>query len=501
MHLQHADRPDPSGIHRRLTRAGAGLLLCFAWGAVAFAPATLISPDNRAEPALHFSFVNDAGIPGVRGPRVAAVDFQYAADVAAQMGQHYSMVDIQMQQCYSGGFLNDIRAQIANPHTFASAANYYEPAWNKDGVGPPPPQWLDNWTRSWRDHAGTFNGSGMLAHYQTTLNGSPGGGGFPIPKDPFYPASEHPQYESPDPAMGGVNDSREIGNAPRQYVVMVAWDEPDARHGVNIARMYETMRTTYGIPAARIAVLYNNNAALPNLGPYAGILPSDPGGLGPVPVDATVTRANWLNAINGGYFGADPPQPGDNLLIYNTGHGDHIDLGQRFRRIFGLPNEPRYEVPKYEGFFTGITGDPTIDSSVTNIGADPNDPGQYWDSLQLVFEDPVESGVMLTINGVEIGSLATFLRPYYDDSVNNFEPFITDHDLRTHYVIDGVPHWLLDTDPLNTTIGFRGLPDATELGLLAVYFQGGDQGWLVVPEPAGLWLVVIGAPLYFRRRT
>src|SRR5262249_15460338 len=56
------------------------------------------------EPSFHHSFVRDIN------RQIVAADFRYAADVQAQVGMHYSMVDIVMQQCFGGGFLNDIQA-------------------------------------------------------------------------------------------------------------------------------------------------------------------------------------------------------------------------------------------------------------------------------------------------------------------------------------------------------------------------------------------------------
>src|SRR5207249_1710312 len=66
-------------------------------------------------PPLHHSFVPD------QNGKIVALDYQYAVDIAAVMNQNsgtnFSMVDIVMQQCFGGGFLDAIHSQVPGQYS------------------------------------------------------------------------------------------------------------------------------------------------------------------------------------------------------------------------------------------------------------------------------------------------------------------------------------------------------------------------------------------------
>jgi autotransporter-associated beta strand protein len=475
-------------------------------------------PPNPQQGLFDVAFVRDAttavGPDGkVRfvGQEVAN-NFQYAIDVEAvagsRAGKRYASADVVMQQCHGGGFLNSFSQLGPDTRTFASASAWNQCAQNIDAVAGVTRR-VDNFTRAWRDSAKSFPMDGMLNHFNDAANGRPNA----INKDPFSPVRpagapvEFPQYESPDMAGGAMpNDTRRLGDevGRRQFAIVVEWNRPSARHTINNLRLYDTLTSTYNIPPGHIVVLFNNPAPA-TIGPFLGpINPSDPNGLlspavaggmpRAAPVNASNTRANWLAALAGNFFTEangqrTQPMPGDKLFIYNTGHGgltrNALGVGAQFSADTGGLGV-RYLVSIANGFDVSSTGDPTIDSSITDVTEAGN-----FDQLQLSFRKMVPSDVRLRINGLDLGFLAD---DFIDPSLAlPLDPFVTEPTVSYQL---SVSHALLGADPDTTTIDFLSLGSLSDslFGLLAVDFQGGDQEFLAVqavPEPSTAVLLVL----------
>ena len=84
--------------HRMLVIAAIGIA-CMGVGARA---------QNRSEPANHISFVRDGS------GRIAFEDWRFAKAIAANVtaGPRWGSVDVVMQQCFGGGFQNDLASYL-----------------------------------------------------------------------------------------------------------------------------------------------------------------------------------------------------------------------------------------------------------------------------------------------------------------------------------------------------------------------------------------------------
>ncbi len=345
-------------------------------------PATRLSlgtaPFIIPEPAFHHSFVRNGLFRGGVQRAIVARDFEYSAAVAAQMasGTNFTMVDVVMQQCFGGGFLDDIARDVTGPHTFASSTLWSEFSWSL-GKGAHP-FYLDEFNRAWRQDAADNFGVGMLQHYTAGAIGfnnppptpTPDNftqGSYPVVKPyasrkpgigallPFLAGAqlETPQYQS---SGGWFNDRRELGVHPNgrthQFAILVSWDVGLDIDGAGLARIYKTL-LAIGVPATNIAVLgpfdagfvpsrdrFGNRLGTINapIGPFVSVGPTDSGGLPISPViNGDNGAASWAKALAGGYFGTQP-QPGDQLFIFNCGHGDHLLRLPYLGEFFKLPS-------------------------------------------------------------------------------------------------------------------------------------------------------------------
>lgn len=449
------------------------------------------------EPGNHFSFVRDGN------RNIVALDFQYANDVRnafAGTQPTYSFVDIVMQQCFGGGFLDDIDATLQQSYTFASASGWSESAFNDDVMVP---RTVDNFSRAWREDAALYPGTGMLGHFATAAFGFAPAPPLPaIAKDPFSPVSnfpgavENPQYASPDPAAGGFNDLRVLGDEGgdvTQYALLIAWDEPDPRHAINIQRMWDTLTLVYNVNPINIAVLYDAPNP-PLLAGLASVLPSDPApiGLPQVVVDDDNTRLSWLNALAGGLFPV-APDGADKLFIYNTGHGGGarlVPVAGGVRVVLdgdadGLENDLVYRIPIADGFDT-YAGPSSVTTSVSGFGG-----LDLQDLIQLSFAEEVPDDILLRINGTDFGALSAFLLPSGSEDIFGLDPLVMQPTFTYQILVD---HALLGLDPLVTTIELLNPGSSSPLQLVAADFIGGDQEYLVVlvPEPGILALLTLG---------
>lgn len=291
----------------------------------------------------HISFVRDG-----QG-KIVFEDWQFARDIQARTGVKFGSVDIVMQQCYSGGFLNDVaamkKAGKAVPHTFASSAGNNEISWslqNKQQFN----YGLMNFTREWRLAARNDTTRGMKAIFDRARDRDIFG---PVSTDYSPPVKEHLQYDSDSAA----SDNRRLGdaanNGPKQFAILAAFGKAQTRHAVNIARMKETLVNTYGVAPNQILSMYNQNGGTALPVPGGKIDPDDTNPNTPLnfpnstylTVNDNNTRAAWLRSLD---RVGQPVQSGgaDNLLVYVTGLGSQA----YYKQIVGStqPDRERYEI-------------------------------------------------------------------------------------------------------------------------------------------------------------
>lgn len=436
---------------------------------------------NGPEKLGHFSFVRD------HNRKIAAMDFQYATDIKNQLGKTIGAYDILMQQCYGGGFLNDITAIAGGSFSFASASAWDQMALNWDKSGPGNRRLVDNFTRAWRESLAKYPAAGMEEHFKAGLSGK-ADAILPINRDPFAPATtapgfeENPQYNS----AGAVADSR--NPTAGTYVIMAAWGHPDERHAINIGRMYHTLVTHYNIPIGNIVILYGDKSFGDRLGPWPnGVLPSDVGGLINTLdakgffVDGPNTREQWEKALKGELFTGAAPGAGSHLFIYNTGHGTHMDVlpkgvGGLIEDI--LPNGRRWTLPIFNQFTVALSGLDEIDSTLT-------EPGQLA-YVQLTFLNPLSGSAEFFVNGIP--TAFTMVTGNDEFGLNGLV-----QESRYSYLAL-VDHNLLGANPLLTTFEITGI-GSMDPDIAAITFAAGDQGYvaLIVPEPGSFAVLAIGA--------
>jgi hypothetical protein len=482
------------------------------------------APFTIPEPAFHHSFVRNGLFRGGVTRAIVARDFEYSAAVAAQMasGTNFTIVDVVMQQCFGGGFLNDIARDVTGPHTFASSTLWSEVSWSL-GKGANP-FYLDEFSRAWRQDASDNFGAGMLQHYTA---GAVGFNNPPPTPDNFtkrnYPVVkpfasrksgigailpfllgaqlETPQYQS---AGGVFNDQRELGvnstGSTHQFAILVSWDVGLDIDGAGLARIYRTLLFS-GVPAANIAVLGPFDAGfVPSrdrfgarlgtinapIGPFGPVGPTDGGGLTTSPgIAGDNSAGSWATALAGGYFGTRP-QPGDQLFIFNCGHGNHLLRLPFLGEYFKLPSSnvgksicnwvcPRVDTNKLSYFEAS-----TVPGETT--GDDTNDTVRlYFDSSLLdTLPSDTLANALVTING------------YVVTLIPDTDPLPLDPEVYTAgtspYLVS-VPHsiWAgysdiavaMDNMPTNIPGDF----------LVAVDLDGGAQEYLVVNTAStNLWI-------------
>jgi hypothetical protein len=503
----------------------AALLLAWAPLSAALAQGTRRDVGNVGEEiAKHHSWVRH-----LSGNTITS-DAQYAADIRTQFTG--GAVDVVMEQCHGGGFLNDVK-RLRIPHTFASSA-----AWNecsltlalpKPAAGQPAPalKTVENFSRSWRKSEDLFPTYGSLNHFRIAAgDGVVTNPANADPKGRYSPPGqvigdktwvEHPQYWSPDRpvnnpdgSIGGPSNTRTFTppNGAQQYAILVQWgrlDDADATKNsaaIDIARFNKTLQSAgVNVPLRNIVVLYGETAAGTTLGPFTGIKgDGDAVGenLGTFFVDAPNTRQNWLDALAGKLFLNAAGQRGiqyganDQLFIYNSGHGGNEDEAAP---AVALGNGLRYDVALAGRFETGPAPD-----ELAPVFTDPDGMDLLQISTRSLVTDP---SLQLWINDAPFGSLFSHLltdpSAYLDLGEFVSSPGLT-YQLR-------VPHALLGQDPANARIELLGsgsFGSRTDL-VSAFTFQGGHQAYLAVvptavPEPATVLLLASGALLLVLRR-
>lgn len=508
------------------------------------------------EGAKHISYVRSRPL-NAAAKATMITDKEYAAALGFTSVGREGAIDVVMQQCFGGGFLNDIAAGgigVPARRTFASAAAYDEAALNQDTVSKPQRAGqpavnpiLNNFTRAYVEGQRFAPGGGMRPWYNLAKNGAAtNNGNVLVAKNPFSTTGataernkEHAQYWSPDqsPNTGPdrPNDFRNLIHAggpdgtPRQYAVLVSWDREDRRHDLNIQRIHSNLRSLSNVPADNIAVLVGNRVNGPELPAIAALGPIDAGGLAAVAVDGPNSRNAFSDALLGDYFkvngvrntavpqGQDQnrPQPGDKIFIYNTGHGGHATIENGLAREGAVC---RQFVPTRP-----VNGDgEVISDGVINLNVrrgyanDVMYDNSFVDDsglvrVQVTTDGPIDPAIFMTLNGSnplggttplftsllvtpnEILDITPLLEAAGAGSVSN-----------QHTYQAFVPFELLENaQETGIPIAFENVfSDVAQRSILAVTFASGDQEYshVFVPEPGGLILLSLGAALCGRRR-
>jgi len=478
-------------------------------------------------PPLHHSFVRD------QNGKIVALDNVYAADVASVMnsGTNFTVVDIVMQQCFGGGFLDAVKNTVPAPYTFCSASFWSEVAWGRftpaydrmdfrlnliGGV-------QDNFTRAWRQHAWDMAGGGMMNHFLAAATGLPNPLPAPPPLGPvasvvvkepysrvqagffpfFVPVSEAPQYVSD----GAASDARELANysftpnfpngpatitstPTNQFAILVGWTSNLGYwDGWNfLRRIYSTLRSL-GVPVANITVLS------PSASVGGGATgPTDEGGVNTVvPIDASNTRPEWLAALAGEYFTANKPEPGDQMFIYNCGHGNHLirifwnfwewDWASNRRDWTNVWEFDPIALTNFSCFDTNVAPGVTTDSDTND------DLRVYLDVSTLTSYSPSglspSANVRVNSQYITLLTLSTNTLPLDPEVVSN----------STIEYFARVPHsaWVAaDGTFTNITIAIddltNNIPTNSPNLLVAVSMRGGAQELLVVNTNSPDWV-------------
>ncbi|MCA9310131.1 MAG: hypothetical protein KDA21_02940 [Phycisphaerales bacterium] len=440
----------------------------------------------EAEPFWHSSYVRNGA-----GKAIAYKDFDYDDQLLKYMGGNgmpakYDSIDVVFTTCYGGGFLDEVAA-LAFPHTFTSASKWNESSYaDEQAPAPPLPFGVDNFPRAYREGVdGPVKA--MIRYFREAAFGVRAGN----LKDPFAPPSafgvvEHPQYSSPDPVVGGANDRRSIGGL-QQYAVLVGWNTGDGRHAINIARMRQALINN-GVLAGNIIELWGVTQFPPApplaFGPWGGVLPSDIGGLAGFTAEAGADALEFDIAVSGAAFAIPPGNPGDKLLVFNTGHGGQAISIQMLSIYIPIPPPPG------GGGGAGGTGK----GFTVPIGGHPQSPGERWRNsvmnngdtnlMQFTFDGPLPPGVMLEVNGAGFGDLAAYV--VTSDAIP-LEPYVDDPG-QVHFQVE-VPYDVLTCpgggrcDEAHADVRLIGLPpEAPSPRLLAVLTQGGGQETMAVIE-------------------
>ncbi|PWU19182.1 MAG: hypothetical protein C5B50_07195 [Verrucomicrobia bacterium] len=344
--------------------------------------------------------------------------------------------------------------------------------------------------------------------------------------------TEHPLYAS----KGGTSDSRTLAlpnpnnDNIQQYAVLVQWDQPVSfdRQGTvtdkrgdfaaDISRMYDVLVNTYTVPAANIAVLYDNGkyddgtAQLP-----AFTLDPGPNGqknekLAVVPINtytgyAADQQQQFVHAVKGDLFGAKPADfTKCRLLVFFTGHGARNNVKKT--GVLYEP-DPNYIVTLEQDVTTDANGNVTAtgfdglaefeQELITSLASTNNDDLSFGGILyntnnilddlqdsqtliQISTTQLIPYGVPLVVNGyTNPGSLL----PVSDTNavVYDLDPFVPGLLTNTYTYQVSVPSLALynptpsGINPGDIDLSFPGLPPTSfEPGLVAaVILRGAAQ--------------------------
>jgi hypothetical protein len=489
------------------------------------------------EAANHASYVRSNA--GGAIAQQMLLDDVYAAGVNTL--KRTSSVDVQMTQCFSGGFLNDLSG-VLNAATFRSAAASDEVSFSRELRNPLTDVLanVNDYTRASVEGRVRSVAPTMRGNFNVTRNGLPNLPPIPLAADPSAVVGaaavigkSHHQFWSPDPAIGpGVvtpNNDRTLFHSPafaqpgqpagpKQYAILVAWNSTDERHDVNLARQIDALTRIEKVPADNIVVL-RGNAGGGVIAARPGITMNDmPGGLPAVRFDTSNALVNFADALRGNFFKVNGvvnaninnplnrniPAADDKLFIYNTGHGGH-----------GTWNNQLQPDGTNRRQFVVTEGGVNVNAKAAVVNDDATAPsvvdadGLF--SIQVTTSMPLDPTVFLEISGV--------------NPLGGFAPLASSLLLDDSQVLDVTP--LLElagmtvASPLYTyqvSLPWQQIDNASGTGidinfgnvfsqsvadsLLAINFSSGDQEYthVFIPAPGALFALLSASVFVSCRR-
>jgi hypothetical protein len=467
------------------------------------AQAQFVWNDNRAaEPQRSVAFVRSYD------NKISFEDHALAAMVSANVGQgkRWASVDVVMQQCFSGGFINDF-AGINKPYSLTTAADWNQAAYTvQEAAGFTPA--VENFTRAWVSSARALPNAGVR---ELAFRGRQGDWTGPISND-FNPTSRtNPQYGSADAAPGGANDTRTLSAGANERLftgigLFGANNQIAFRHFANALRVGDLMRSRSNDD--RVVGLSSDGSSAA-IGLTQAVRP-DANALPNLRTPSSNTRASVQNLFTGGAF-SDAAQAGDRLVFYATGHGgrasfsaqqpvildsdaDNIADRQTIRAEFDSPNPEQREA-----------GGLPPESFNPNIFGDSDDlPGSagIFD-IELSLTQPLPMGAEVWINGVNLTNTLSLVplllaRDLPDQSAGNFTP-----DAAAVYRVLADRSVVQNTQPF-ADVQFRNIPGLADNQnlVLGTSVRSGDVEVVHVniPAPAAGALAGIAGVLAGRRR-
>lgn len=514
---------------------GSSLVVLVALAMAGHAAGDTDRSGYREEAANHRSFVRGAA------NNTMLLDKDYV-DGLARLSPT-KKIDVFMQQCYGGGFLNEFAAGRLNNATLSTSSGWDEIAHAKFSNFL---SQLDDYTRaSTEAHIRNFaitNRKNFFASRDNLPNGvtfDPAYETTPLTTsgEAYVEGKQHMHYWSNDPAPGPgaatPNSDRTLihSNAagqPRQYAILVQWDKPGAEQkafDVQIARQYDMLTRRYGVPADNIVVLMANRANTLMAADANWTMNGMPNGLPAVPINEDNSLPDFSNAIKGNYFRVngqynqeivDPsqrnmPTANDKLYIFNTGHGSHTE-DKKFLLDDG--------VFKRQFVDTRTTGSIMLKPSLVN---DPLTGYQYVGSdglvqVQLTTSMPLNT-VFLQLNGRNaadgvVGSVSPFAPTLLTNPVDvlDIRPLLElaglspSHGSLFTYEMRVPWQYIDNASGTGIDIAFGSafgvaLDQATTDSLFALTFASGVQEYVhvFIPSPGSL-LVLAGGLTITRRR-
>jgi hypothetical protein len=445
------------------------------------------------------AFTRDGAVAVVKGKAKAVGEVVFTSltyPTNLKDGQRFEAFDSLFGICYGGGYVAPLVGASAagvapSRYTIAASTGWFQLARNDSNVDIPGPQnKLRNFLNTWREDVRLLPGGGMLSHFDFAALLSP----F-MPPEPggLVPGFiNYAIYASPDEKGATTNDSRPLGdenlgqpNQARQFAILAQWDRPARRHTINILRFYDVLTRELGVPANRIAILFNNPAPAA-IGPFPGPFNDDPDGLLPpnapggkqrqAPVNGPNTEELWKKAIGGELFLDANGKPiearvGDKVFIMHTGHGGMRSAFKGLQTSKG--NTTEYDVVLDGKYSLFVSGNLDLDTSMADVG---DDGVTLEQNLQFSFASALPAGTTLTVNGNDVGPMDQFLVSPGD--ALPIRPFIIQSTVS--YRLTLPQHFFTDVNRILLRFTSPGsIPDPALASLLAFDISGGDQELLV----------------------